>query len=148
MKPAFDVGVVAKRYPDVQFIIYHSGYEPGTAEGPFVNGAAHRGIDTLIASLLENEVPPNSNVYAELGSTWRLGGTSSQATRRGAEAFDREAECAAQTDLGETRVDGGHAGEGAGGEAKAQIGRGAALEARKGATDRVDEMGVGGANDG
>ena len=30
-----DVGRAAKLYPDVNFIIYHSGYEAGTEEGPF-----------------------------------------------------------------------------------------------------------------
>jgi hypothetical protein len=30
-----DVGKVAKRYPDVNFLIYHSGYVPGKAEGPY-----------------------------------------------------------------------------------------------------------------
>jgi predicted TIM-barrel fold metal-dependent hydrolase len=29
-----DVGPVARRYPDVSFIIYHSGYEPKRPEGP------------------------------------------------------------------------------------------------------------------
>jgi predicted TIM-barrel fold metal-dependent hydrolase len=67
-----DIGVVAKRYPDVDFIIYHSGYVPGNAELPYDAAAKRDGIDTLIRSLVENEVPPNSNVYAELGSTWRM----------------------------------------------------------------------------
>ncbi len=67
-----DIGVVAKRYPDVDFIIYHSGYEPGLAEGPYDPKADHHGIDSLIESMLVNEVPPNSNVYAEIGSTWRF----------------------------------------------------------------------------
>lgn len=67
-----DVGVAAKRFPDVDFIIYHSGYEPGVAEGPYDPTAAHRGIDSLVESLLVNEIPPNSNVYAEIGSTWRF----------------------------------------------------------------------------
>jgi hypothetical protein len=30
------------------------------------------GIDTLVRSLLDNGIAPNSNVYAELGSTWRF----------------------------------------------------------------------------
>ena len=67
-----DIGVVAKRYPDVDFIIYHSGYVPGNAELPYDAAAKRDGIDTLVRSLVENEVPPNSNVYAELGSTWRM----------------------------------------------------------------------------
>lgn len=64
-----DIGVVAKMYPDVTFIVYHSGFETGTKEGPY-NRNSSRGIDTLIKSLQENGVPPNSNVYAELGTTW------------------------------------------------------------------------------
>jgi predicted TIM-barrel fold metal-dependent hydrolase len=64
-----DVGVVAKRFPDVKFLIYHSGFVSTEKEGPY---EAKDGIDTLIRSLIENQVKPNSNVYAELGSTWRF----------------------------------------------------------------------------
>ena len=63
-----DIGVVAKRFPDVKFLIYHSGYVTSVKEGPY---GKDDGIDTLIASLQKNQVKPNSNVYAELGSTWR-----------------------------------------------------------------------------
>jgi predicted TIM-barrel fold metal-dependent hydrolase len=65
-----DIGVVAKRYPDVNFLIYHSGFVAGKAEGPF-DPAHNEGIDSLIKSVIENDVALNSNVYAELGSTWR-----------------------------------------------------------------------------
>jgi predicted TIM-barrel fold metal-dependent hydrolase len=64
-----DIGVVAKRFPDVKFLIYHSGYVTSVREGPYREN--NDGIDTLIASLEKNQVKPNSNVYAELGSTWR-----------------------------------------------------------------------------
>lgn len=67
-----DIGVVAKRYPDISFLVYHSGFVPGVVEGPFVGRGADDGIDTLIRSLVENGVGPGSNVYAELGSTWRF----------------------------------------------------------------------------
>jgi predicted TIM-barrel fold metal-dependent hydrolase len=66
-----DVGRVAKKYPDVTFIIYHSGYDDHTREGQFVPGSMKGGIDSLIQSLLDNGIAANSNVYAELGSTWR-----------------------------------------------------------------------------
>jgi predicted TIM-barrel fold metal-dependent hydrolase len=66
-----DIGIVAKRYPDVNFLVYHSGYVQGQAEGPF-DPRRDEGIDSLVKSLVENDVPPNSNVYAELGSTWRM----------------------------------------------------------------------------
>ncbi len=66
-----DIGVVARRYPDVNFLIYHSGYVPGQAEGPY-NPDRNEGVDSLVRTLLHNDIPPNSNVYAELGSTWRF----------------------------------------------------------------------------
>ncbi|MBI3952056.1 MAG: amidohydrolase family protein [Acidobacteria bacterium] len=65
-----DVGVVATMFPDVTFIIYHSGFEQVSREGAY-NPRSTRGIDTLIKSLQDNDVPPNSNVYAEIGTTWR-----------------------------------------------------------------------------
>ena len=66
-----DIGKVAKLYPDMNFMIYHSGYVPGQAEGPY-NADRNEGIDSLVRTVLENDVAPNSNVYAELGSTWRF----------------------------------------------------------------------------
>ncbi len=66
-----DIGVVAKAYPDVNFLVYHSGYVPGQAEGAYDPGR-NEGIDSLVKSVLDNDVPQNSNVYAELGSTWRF----------------------------------------------------------------------------
>jgi uncharacterized protein len=67
-----DVGVVAKRFPDVKFLIYHSGFVTSVKEGPFDSEPGRDGIDTLIRSLRENGIQPGSNVYAELGSTWRF----------------------------------------------------------------------------
>jgi len=67
-----DIGVVAKRFPDVAFLIYHSGFVSTEKEQPYDHDAKRDGIDTLIRSLVENGIKPNSNVYAELGSTWRF----------------------------------------------------------------------------
>jgi predicted TIM-barrel fold metal-dependent hydrolase len=66
-----DIGRVAKRYADVKFLIYHSGFVPGKAEGPY-DPQRTEGIDALVTSLIANNVKPGSNVYAELGSTWRF----------------------------------------------------------------------------
>lgn len=66
-----DIGRVAKRYPDVNFLIYHSGFVADQPEGPY-DAQRAEGIDALVTSLLANDIKPNSNVYAELGSTWRL----------------------------------------------------------------------------
>ena len=67
-----EIGVVAKRFPDMNFIIYHSGFVAGTPEREFAEGQNRAGIDTLIQSVLDNDIEKNSNVYAELGSTWRF----------------------------------------------------------------------------
>ncbi len=66
-----DVGRVAKRYPDVNFLIYHSGYVAGQKEGPY-DAKKSDGIDALVTSLVANGIKPGTNVYAELGSTWRF----------------------------------------------------------------------------
>lgn len=66
-----DIGRAAKLYPDLSFLVYHSGYVPNMAEGPY-DPERGDGIDELVHSVIENDVAPNSNVYAELGSTWRF----------------------------------------------------------------------------
>jgi hypothetical protein len=67
-----DIGPVAKRFPDISFLIYHSGFVAGVEERAYGENANGDGIDTLIRSLIENGIRPGSNVYAELGSTWRF----------------------------------------------------------------------------
>ncbi len=66
-----DVGKAARQNPDINFVIYHSGYDLQHRDGPFVPGSHELGIDSLVQSLIDNGVKPNSNVYAELGTTWR-----------------------------------------------------------------------------
>jgi predicted TIM-barrel fold metal-dependent hydrolase len=66
-----DIGRIAKRYPDVNFLIYHSGFVTGKGEGPY-DPARSDGIDALITSLRDNGIGKGGNVYAELGSTWRF----------------------------------------------------------------------------
>ncbi len=75
LDPAFstpaDIGVVAPSYPDVNFLVYHSGYELNVPEGPY-NPDSIRGVDTLVRAVLDNGIGKQGNVYAELGSTWRF----------------------------------------------------------------------------
>ena len=66
-----DIGPVAKRFPDVNFLIYHSGFVTRVPEQAYDESGSRDGIDTLVTSLARNGVKPGSNVYAELGSTWR-----------------------------------------------------------------------------
>jgi uncharacterized protein len=66
-----DIGAVARRYPDMNFIVYHAGFNPGRGEGPY-NAQRPSGVDDLVNALQANNIAPNSNVYAELGTTWRI----------------------------------------------------------------------------
>ena len=66
-----DIGAVAKRYPDMNFLVYHAGFNPAKGERAF-DAKNPSGVDDLVMSLQANGIAPNSNVYAELGSTWRM----------------------------------------------------------------------------
>ena len=66
-----DIGPAASAFPDITFVVYHSGYErnPDGQEGAF--DAAHPvGVDRLVRSVMDAGTP--TNVYAELGTTWFL----------------------------------------------------------------------------
>lgn len=71
-----DIGPAALAFPDIDFLVYHSGYDPdpdgqeGAYPGDHVDEAALTGVDRLVRSLRASGVGPGGNVYAELGSTW------------------------------------------------------------------------------
>ena len=65
-----DIGPAARAHPDVQFVAYHSGFEPNIVEGPYQQSTATLGVNRLITSMRDAGVGPNQNVYAELGTTW------------------------------------------------------------------------------
>ena len=71
-----DIGPAAAAFPDVTFVVYHSGYErdPDGQEGPYEPERTDppRGVDRLIRSLADAGIGRGGNVYAELGSTWFL----------------------------------------------------------------------------
>jgi predicted TIM-barrel fold metal-dependent hydrolase len=69
-----DVGPAARAFPDIDFVVYHSGYErdPGGQEGPYAGPEGAAGVDRLVATVEQSGLGPGANVYAELGSTWFL----------------------------------------------------------------------------
>ena len=69
-----DIGPAALAYPDIDFVVYHSGYErdPAGSEGPYDAANPTRGVDRLVATVAVSGIGHGGNVYAELGSTWFL----------------------------------------------------------------------------
>jgi uncharacterized protein len=65
-----DIGPAARKHPDANFIVYHSGYEAELVEGPYTRATANQGINRLITSMRRAGIGPNQNVYAEIGTTW------------------------------------------------------------------------------
>ncbi|MCH2173359.1 amidohydrolase [Myxococcota bacterium] len=69
-----DVGNAARAFPEIDFVIYHAGYEMPVGEeaeeGPYTEETANIGTSRLLTAVREAGVAPGSNVYAELGSTW------------------------------------------------------------------------------
>lgn len=68
-----DLGLAARRFPELTFLTYHSGWDPAADEDHPFNPAEPNpvGVDRLIKAVLDNGLGPGGNVYAELGSTWR-----------------------------------------------------------------------------
>jgi hypothetical protein len=66
-----DIVGLAGQFPDMEFVVFHSGFERAIHEGPYDATRATRGTNSLIAALDRHGVPPNANVYCELGTTWR-----------------------------------------------------------------------------
>jgi uncharacterized protein len=67
-----DVGPAATANPDMNFVVYHSGFEGtnGLVEKAYDEKDRY-GINRLIASVTKAGLGPGRNVYAEIGSTWR-----------------------------------------------------------------------------
>jgi uncharacterized protein len=67
-----DVVEAAAANPDINFLIYHSGWQSGVREDhPFNTAEAEPfGVDRLIKAVRDRQLGHTGNVYAELGSTW------------------------------------------------------------------------------
>jgi predicted TIM-barrel fold metal-dependent hydrolase len=66
-----DMVAVSRQFPDMQFVVYHAGWTPSHLEGSY-NPADPVGIDSLLKALDDYQVPPNSNVWADLATSWRI----------------------------------------------------------------------------
>lgn len=68
-RPA-DIVAVSRQFPDMNFVVFHGAWDPHHREGPYDPNAG-LGIDTFLAALDQHQVPPNSNVWVDLGTVWR-----------------------------------------------------------------------------
>ena len=66
-----DIVATAKQYPDMQFVVFHSAFERETTEGAYDPDRAQRGTNSLVKAMDDAGLPPNSNVWCELGTLWR-----------------------------------------------------------------------------
>jgi hypothetical protein len=66
-----DLVRLARRYPRMDFVVYHSAFERETYEGPYDPASAATGVNALVRAMDEAGLPPNSNLWAELGTAWR-----------------------------------------------------------------------------
>jgi predicted TIM-barrel fold metal-dependent hydrolase len=65
-----DIVAVSRLFPDMDFVVFHGAWDSHLTEGAY-NPAATRGIDSLLAALDRHQVPPDDNVWVDLGSVWR-----------------------------------------------------------------------------
>jgi uncharacterized protein len=66
-----DLVAAAKVFPDVNFVVFHAAFETDTYEGPYDANQAVSGTNSLLKALDDYAIPPNANVWCELGTTWR-----------------------------------------------------------------------------
>ncbi len=67
-----DMARAAKLYPDVTFITYHSGFEPGKKDGAY-DPDDDESVNRLIKAHQEAGFKRNQgNLYAELGAVWQF----------------------------------------------------------------------------
>ena len=65
-----DIVAVSRQFPDMQFVVFHGAWDKNHAEGPYDPNATI-GIDTFLRALDVHSVPPNNNVWVDVGTVWR-----------------------------------------------------------------------------
>ena len=65
-----DIVAVSRQFPDMDFVVFHGAWDPNHLEGPY-DPTATLGIDTFLRALDVHQVPPNDNVWVDVGSVWR-----------------------------------------------------------------------------
>ena len=55
----------------MRFVVYHAAFERETTERAYDPDRAATGVNSMVKVMDDHGIPPNGNVYAELGTTWR-----------------------------------------------------------------------------
>jgi predicted TIM-barrel fold metal-dependent hydrolase len=66
-----DMVAVSRQFPDMQFVVYHAGWTPSHVEMPY-NPSDPVGVDSLLKALDDYHVQPDSNVWADVATMWRV----------------------------------------------------------------------------
>jgi hypothetical protein len=65
-----DMVAASRIFPDMQFVVFHGAWDKDHTEGAYDPGSS-AGIDTFLRALDDHNVPPNSNVWVDVGTVWR-----------------------------------------------------------------------------
>ena len=65
-----DIVAVSRQFPDMQFVVFHGAWDKNHIEGPTTR-TRRIGIDTFLRALDNHAVPPNDNVWVDVGTVWR-----------------------------------------------------------------------------
>jgi uncharacterized protein len=65
-----DIVAVSRQFPDMQFVVFHGAWDKNHVEGRY-DPSARIGIDTFLRALDAHGVPPNDNVWVDVGTVWR-----------------------------------------------------------------------------
>jgi hypothetical protein len=65
-----DMVAVSRQFPDMNFVVFHGAWNKDHVEGAYDPNASS-GIDTFLRALDVHGVPPNSNVWVDVGTVWR-----------------------------------------------------------------------------
>jgi hypothetical protein len=65
-----DIVAVSRLFPDMQFVVFHAGWDPRHREGAYRAGSGS-GIDRLLAAMDRAALAPNGNLWVDLATVWR-----------------------------------------------------------------------------